>query len=307
MSVFPRDRSKALRVLVAAVSLCVLSACTEGYEEDDVRFIAAYLLSGTPPKDYIPPEMQALCENEAGSELAEIYNVRGYAIARRTDLYPIKDTAEGIVGTSGDAGGCFPCLTELVERDFDYIEAPYRSAEDRYQTSLQNGTAVPERYYYDQYATKTGLYRYSLADRSEGNTACAAFDDALRKARVQEGYLFALPKLAILLRDYRRTQDELGDRCVSATRIDAFQARYLVQTEIKRVLEVPWWLLSGHVSKSRDSILDRQRGEIVAQTSIYRYQLHSGGKGFRLWSGCGDAGRRPIEELLHPVRIEGKI
>jgi hypothetical protein len=309
--------SKVLRICAMVASLFGLSACTEGYEKDDVRLIAAYLLSGTPPKDYIPPEMQVLCDAEGGREVTKIYNVEGYAIARRTDLHPIEEIANGVTMTSGQWGGCFPCLSELVEQGFDYVEATYQSAEGRYQIAkeerriamdegndLYRNSILSRRSFHDLYSTETGLYRYSLADRLDDNALCSAFDEALRKARIQEGYFFARPELTMLLRDYRRTRKELGNRCVVATKVDAFKGPYLLETNQSRVLDASWWFLSGYVSKHREALVDRQSGFTAAQAIKFQFHLHLGGPHFRSWSSCGSTSLPPLKEIMFSKATE---
>lgn len=299
-----RVRSRVPLCLLVGMCTLFLGSCDESYTRDDIAFRLAAWISGLPSEDYIPPEMQVLCDADAGRRVTPIYNVEGYAIAPRSDLHSLEEIAKGNVQSSGYPGGCFSCLPELVEYGFDYIEAAYQSANDRRSLALSQGEPVPEYYrYYDQYVDETGLYRYSLKARSEAGNQCDAFDDAVKRARSQSyaDTSIVSVELRIFWQEYNRLKDALGDRCVVVKRILEFQAPYIFETEWRRAKDIRWHLLAGHAHMVKQSVFESGSRKIMSQTVVYRYRVHRGGAGFYQRAACG-AGNFP---RIHTVLFSG--
>lgn len=292
--------TRALHCVLAMLAAVVLGSCDEGYTQDDIAFKVAAWISGLPPRDQIPPDMQPLCDADAGRNITPIYNVEGYAIAPRLDLHSVEEIAKGNAQSSGYPGGCFSCLPELVEFGFDYIEATYQSAEDRRNMALAQGEPIPEYYQYrDLYVDETGLYRYSLKTRSEAGDQCDVFDDAVKRARSQSFVNTSINVgLRVFWQEYSRLKDALGDRCVVVTRIPEFQAPYIYETEVRRVRDIPWRLLAGHVQMDKETVVERSSRAVVSQSVAYRYLVHQGGVGFNQRAGCRSGNFPKVQSIL---------
>ncbi|WOF72518.1 hypothetical protein QMT40_000134 [Parvibaculaceae bacterium PLY_AMNH_Bact1] len=285
--------------MLVALAAVFLSSCDESYTQDDVAFKLAAWISDLPPEDYIPPEMQVLCADDAGRQISRIYNVEGYALAPRLDLHSVEEIAKGNVQSSGYPGGCFSCLPELVEFGFDYIEAAYQSANDRRNMALSKRGQVPEYHFRDQYVDKTGLYRYSLQARSTAGEKCTAFDAAVKMARSQSFVSTSINVgLTVFWRDYNRLKEDLGDRCVVVTHISEFQAPYVFEQEMRRLTNVPWRLLAGHITTWRERVVNRASGDVVARSTAHRYLVHGGGARFHRRGACGSSNLPRLHTFL---------
>lgn len=268
----------------------LLASCSESYERSDLVFRLATWISGLPPQGYIPAEMQALCDQDAGSKITQLYNVDGYSVLPRADLHPIEDITKGIAQHTGEIGGCYPCLKELVEQQFDYVETMYQSAADRYELAHQHGSRYSRRWFEDQYPNQTGLYRYQLVDRATSDVLCVPFDEAVKRAAQDHDSPLAKPQNVVFWRHYLELKDQLADRCVVAKRIDQFEAPIAFTTEKRRMTSIRWRLVAGHVSMYKESVVDHRSGEVVSRGVVYRYLVHRGGDRFHRISGCGATG-----------------
>ena len=293
--------TRALHCVLAMLAAVALGSCDESYTQDDIAFRLAAWISGLPPRGQIPPEMQPFCDADAGRHIAPIYNVEGYAIVDRMDLHSVEEIAKGNGLVSGYTVGCFTCLPELVEFGFDYVEAPYQSAMDRRYNALAQGEQIPEYIRYrDLYVDETGLYRYSLKARSEAGEQCTAFDGLVKQAR-RLSYGGATANkvwLRVFWQNYNRLKEDLGDRCVVATRIPEFQAPYIYETEVRRVRDIPWRLLAGHVQMDKETVVERVSRTVLSQSVAYRYLVHQGGVGFNQRAGCGTSGLPRLHGFL---------
>jgi len=292
--------TRALHCVLAMLAAVVLGSCDESYTQDDIAFRLAAWISGLPPRDYVPPEMQILCDADAARNITPIYNVEGYAIAPRLDLHSLEEIAKGNAQSSGYPGGCFSCLPELVEFGFDYIEATYQSAKDRRNIALAQGEPIPEYYLFrDLYADETGLYRYSLQARTVAGDQCSAFDNAVKRARSQSHVDTIINmRLKFFWRDYNRLKERLGDRCVVVTRISEFQAPYVYETEWRRMKDIPWRLLAGHVHMVKERVVERASRKVFSQSVVYRYRVHQGGVSFIRRAACRAGNFPKMQNIL---------
>ncbi len=296
----------------------MLGSCDESYTQEDLVFQLAAVISGLPAMDYIPEEMQALCDLDSGWTSSPAYGVPGYARVPRVDRNSIINLAAGKADSAVRIGGCFPCLQELIAREFQYIETYYVSAADRKAIAIAAGTMRFEHTYRDRYPNQTGLYRYELVHRNapgpeevglylyeqlnRSNTPsndCDLFDNALlRAARQHEQHAVSKPELSSFWRDYQTYKEQLGDRCVAVRRIDKFEAPYVFETEERRMASVPWRLVTGHILRWRARVVRRADDFVIAQATEYRYRVHSGGKFFERRASCGKAGFPGITKIL---------
>lgn len=291
------------RVILCALGILAavaLGSCDESYTQDDIAFRLAAWISGLPPVDHFPEEMQVLCELDAGSSSAPIFNVSGYARLLRVDRNSVSSLAKGEPGSPYEIGGCFPCLQELIIDRFEFVETYYQSAADRKRIGLEKGFDTPDYVFRDRYVSETGLYRYELRRRTRSPEACVPFDDAVERAWRHSFSPVNKPELEYFWRMYNELKTDLGDRCVVVSRISDLTAPYAFETEVKRVGSEPWRLVSGYIQRERERIIRRRDSALVAQATAYRYFVHAADGRFHRRSSCGKTGLPDINRILFP-------
>lgn len=233
----------------------------------------------------------SLCAADAGIRIGRhVDGVAGYAIYPGDGEPSVEDIQEGNVSDAPALGGCFPCFKELIEDGYEYVEAFYVSAADR-----RDSPFVEKR---DYYVSGTGLYRYRLIDRESDSEVCTAFDRMWQESErlIHADPTFVDTTLRRFAIEYVKYEKDIGNRCVSAERVDRFSARYRVGKS-REEIELP----DSSVVYRKRNFVERDDGVIIAEGVHYSLYLEPPKQRLAIADRrCGSLILPPLTDLLRP-------
>lgn len=235
-----------------------------------------------------------MCKVDAGVRVYDRpVDVAGYSMMPGADAPPIEEIAGGRVPKTRALGGCFPCFDELVKDGYQYIEAYYIGAADR-----EGQPVLGQKR--DYYTSKTGLYRYELAERSEAGEMCEPFDRIRNETKelTKINPALADPSMYRFAKQYEEYAATIENKCVVASAIESFSALYRIGLE----QEILPWPTPNEMVYRRRSFIESKQGTVVAEGVSYAYFDKVPQHYLEVADArCGSIVLPPVAELLQPA------
>ncbi len=264
-------------------------------------------------------EMTELCDQYG----PPVHNGFAYADGYAFSPLEFKKTMKNFELTpemmSGSGGGCFPCIRELVDYGYGFIEAFHISQKDRVRLEALSKFRRPwDLDHSDGYVRDTGWFRYRLVERSENSSQCQEYDYVANKSRIKN----TMPSSnkfedggrmgTIRFRDLKKLEDQKS--CIHIEKIQAPTARYVLEEYGVWHKEIVSWTGNGVIIRRTRNITDRTTGQQLASKNSFSYyhkdyatRSRSGDSFANLRyisiSGCGGRGNVPsIKKVIRPMR-----